>query len=135
MPEVPLPTQTFAQGPTKYSATEVQAMVRTMDVSKTAHRHLKDLNPEEFLTRLRSENSVLYEEYPVIFALHADDKLDETFFYMLKQKRRMEKGEITEDQASAQVGQKLFNRWVAPLVNGTSAPQTMSYSEYYKSLQ
>jgi hypothetical protein len=117
------------------SATQIQAMVRNMDHSKTRWRHLKSRTPEEYLGHLQEENKTLFESYPALFALHADDKLDETFFFMLQQKRKMERGELNEDQASAIVGQKLFDRWVGPIVNPRSAPakQTTSYEEYYRS--
>ena len=115
---------------TAHTATQIQAMVRNMDVSKEKFRRLQREDPEQYLESLKSENEVLFENYPAVFALHADDKLDETFFYMLQEKRKMEKGQTTEDDASVRVGQKLFNRWVAPIVNGTTAPETMSYSQY-----
>jgi O6-methylguanine-DNA--protein-cysteine methyltransferase len=120
---------------TNHTATEIQAMVRTMDQSKTRHRHLKSRDPDQYLALLRKENETLVEFYPAVFALHADDKLDETFFYMLQEKRRMEKGQTTEDDASVRVGQKLFQRWVAPIISNTPAPNTMTYEEYYRSLQ
>jgi hypothetical protein len=135
MPEVPLPTQTFPQGPSRYRATEIQAFVRTMDSSKAEHQHLKLTNPQLFLDNLKKDNQILYDEFPAIFALHADDKLDETFFYMLKEKRKIENGQTSEDEASVRVGQKLFNRWVAPVVSNTPSPQALSYEEYYRSLQ
>lgn len=118
-----------------HSATEIQAMVRNMDVSKDKYKELKYSDPEQYLSILREENAVLVEYYPAVFTLHADDKLDETFFYMLAEKRKMEKGQTTEDEASVRVGQKLFNKWVAPIVNGTTTPTNQSYSEYYKSLK
>ena len=120
---------------TAHTATEIQAMVRNMDVSKDKYKDLKYTDPERYLSILREENAVLVEYYPAIFTLHADDKLDDTFFYMLAEKRKMEKGDTTEDEASIRVGQKLFNKWVAPIVNGTTTPTNQSYSEYYKSLK
>ncbi len=120
---------------TAHTATQIQAMVRNMDVSKEKYRRLQREDPEQYLQSLKSENEVLFDHYPAVFALHADDKLDETFFYMLQEKRKMEKGQTTEDEASVRVGQKLFNRWVAPIVNGTAAPESMSYAQYYKSLK
>lgn len=120
---------------TVHTATEIQAMVRNMDVSKDKYKELKYSDPEQYLHILREENSVLVEYYPAVFTLHADDKLDETFFYMLAEKRKMEKGETNEDDASVRVGQKLFNTWVAPIVNGTAKPSTMSYSDFYKSIK
>ncbi len=120
---------------TAHTATQIQAMVRNMDASKDKYKALKLTDPESFLNHLKDENSTLYDFYPAIFALHADDKLDETFFYMLQEKRKMEKGQTTEDEASVRVGQKLFNRWVAPAINGTASPQTMSYSQFYNSMK
>lgn len=119
---------------TAHTATEIQAMVRNMDVSKDKYKDLKYTDPERYLNILREENAVLVEYYPAVFTLHADDKLDETFFYMLAEKRKMEKGDTTEDEASIRVGQKLFNTWVAPIVNGTTTPASMSYSEFYKGI-
>ena len=119
---------------TAHSATEIQAMVRNMDASKDKHAALKDSTPEEYLAKLRAENPVLYDQYPAVFALHADNKLDETFFYMLNEKRKIENGTSDEDASSVRVGQKLFQKWVAPLINGTPTPSTQTYSEYYASL-
>jgi hypothetical protein len=115
-----------------YNATEIQSMVRNMDDSKRRHRQLKDTDTEAYTQKLIEENQTLHFNYPSIFLLHAQDKLDATFFYMLQQKRRVEKGEISEDQASREVGMRLYNRWVAPTVAGTSTPREESYEEYYK---
>lgn len=115
-----------------YNATEIQSMVRNMDDSKRKYRHLKDSDTEEYTKKLIEENQTLHFNYPSIFLLHAQDKLDATFFYMLNQKRRVEKGEISEDQASREVGMRLYNRWVAPSVEGTTAHREESYEEYYK---
>jgi hypothetical protein len=120
---------------TAHTATQIQAMVRNMDASKEKFKRLQREDPEQYLESLKGENTTLFENYPAVFALHADDKLDETFFYMLQEKRKMEKGQTTEDDASVRVGQKLFNRWVAPIVNGTAAPESLSYAQYYKSLK
>jgi len=118
---------------TAHTATEIQAMVRNMDESKQKHAPIKN-NTQLYFDTLKTENPVLYDQYPAVFALHIEDKLDETFFYMLKEKRKMEKGESNEDESSVRVGQKLFNRWVAPILSNTPSPQTQSYSEYYRSL-
>jgi nitrate/nitrite-specific signal transduction histidine kinase len=115
-----------------YNATEIQSMVRNMDDSKRRHRDLKQTNVEEYTQKLIQENQTLHFNYPSIFSMHAQDKLDATFFYMLNQKRRVEKGEITEDQASREVGMRLYNRWVSPTVTNTAAPSEESYEAYYK---
>jgi hypothetical protein len=51
---------------------------------------------------------------------------------MLEQKRKIEAGVLTEDQASVDVGKKLFARWVEPVTQGRPVPQCESYSEFYK---
>jgi uncharacterized short protein YbdD (DUF466 family) len=79
------------------------------------------------------ENQRLYDEFPTIFEMHYEGKLDGTFFEMLKLRQKIEKNEMTEDEASKVIGQKLFDRYVAPVVNKTPAPEKpMSYSEFYK---
>jgi hypothetical protein len=123
----------MATGATPHTATEIQAMVRNMDESKIRHAEVK-YHEKLYYEAVKAENPVLYDQYPGVFALHIEDKLDETFFYMLNEKRKMEKGESNEDQSSIRVGQKLFNRWVAPVISNTPAPSSQSYSEYYKSL-
>ena len=115
-----------------HSATEIQAMVRNMDDSKKKHKALKTSNPEAYTQKLIEENHTLHFNYPSIFLLHIEDKLDATFFYMLNQKRRVEKGEITEEEASKEVGKKLYGRWVEPLTRQEEVPKEESYEEYYK---
>jgi 4-hydroxy-3-methylbut-2-en-1-yl diphosphate synthase IspG/GcpE len=115
-----------------YPATEIQSLVRDMDDSKKKHRALKTTDKAKYLEKLTEENQTLHFNYPSIFDLHADDRLDATFFYMLNQKRRIERGEITEDQATKEVGKKLADRWVAPVLGNTAVQNEESYEEYYK---
>lgn len=112
------------------NATQIQAMVRNMDESFRRHKRIKD--QPEYQQKIMEENQVLYKEYPSIFKLHMEGKLDETFFYMLSMRRKIEKGELTEDEASVQVGQKLFRRFVDPVVNNLPAVTPVSYEEFYK---
>ena len=115
----------------QYTATEIQALVRNMDDSKERHRALKATNVELYVQKLTEENTILHFNYPSIFSLHAEDKLDGTFFYMLDQKRKIERGDITEDQASIDVGKKLFGTWVEPVTQGRAVEKTETYAEYY----
>jgi hypothetical protein len=112
------------------NATQIQALVRNMDESFRRHKRIKD--QPEYQQKIMEENQVLYNEYPSIFKLHMEGKLDETFFYMLSMRRKIEKGELTEDEASVQVGQKLFRRFVDPVVNNLPAVTPVSYEEFYK---
>ena len=114
------------------SSTQVQALVRNMDVSKKKWRNLKQ-DKAKYEEKLKQENTVLYFNYPSLFNLHMEDKLDSTFFEMLALKRRIEKGEITAEQASTIVGQKLFQKFVPQAISGGApAPKSMSYEDYYK---
>jgi hypothetical protein len=114
------------------SAIKIQAMVREMDTSKRKYKSLKTPNFAEYRAKVAAENEFLYENFPTVFEMHIEDKLDETFFEMLKLKRKIEKNEMTEDEASKLIGQKLFDRFVGPVVNNIPAEKPMSYAEYYE---
>lgn len=115
------------------SSMKIQAMVRDMDTSIRKHKKLKTSNFAEYRKKLSEENEVLFYRFPTIFEMHIQGKLDQTFFEMLKLRRQIEKKEITEDDASKLIGQKLFDRFVGPVVNNTPAPEKpLSYSEFYK---
>ena len=116
----------------EYKATEVQSLVRDMDDSKKKWKALKTTDKEAYMKKLVEENQTLHFNYPSIFEKHADDALDAMFFYMLNQKRRIEKGELTEDQATKEVGMRLANRWVTPVLSNAPVPKEESYEEYYK---
>ena len=119
---------------TNYTATQVQAMVRKMDASKKKYQTLKRSGQKlAYEEAIKQENEVLYFNYPSLFQLHIDDKLDQTFFEMLSLKRKIEKGEITSEQASAIVGQQLFNRFVPHVISNTAPPgPRMSYEDFYR---
>jgi hypothetical protein len=114
---------------TDLKATEIQALVRNMDHSKKKWRHLRR---EEFMTKLQEENSVLYYNYPSLWQMHAEDRLDSTFFEMLAMKRKVEKGEITPEQASVVVGKKLYEKFIPQVTENAPPVPTMSYEDYYK---
>lgn len=116
------------------SATQVQALVRSMDESKRKFRRLKENGLKtQYEEELKKENTVLYYNYPSLFQLHIEDRLDQTFFEMLNLKRKIEKGELTSEQASSIVGQKLFNQFVPHTISNTPAPAPrMSYEEFYR---
>jgi len=114
------------------TSVQIQALVRDMDSSMRRHKGLKNINPTAYREKISDENQKLYNEFPTIFEMHMDGKLDETFFEMLKLRQKIEKGEMTDDEASRLVGQKLFDRYVAPIVNNTPPPEKpLSYAEYY----
>jgi hypothetical protein len=113
------------------TATEIQALVRNMDHSKKKWRHLRR---EEFMEKLKNENDKLYFNFPSLWQMHAEDRLDATFFEMLTLKRKIEKGEMTDEQASVVMGQRLFQKFAPATVNSNAhtGPAPMSYADYYK---
>lgn len=119
------------------SATQIQALVRKMDASKAKWRRLKQQGKKtEYEEKVKGENEILYFNYPSLFQMHVEDRLDSTFFEMLGLKRKIERGEITEEQASALVGQQLFQRFVPrEITRAAPAPPRMSYEDYYRQSQ
>jgi len=120
------------------TATEVQALVRKMDASKKKWKYLKQQGKTaEYEGWLKKENELLYFNYPSLFDMHKEDRLDSTFFEMLNLKRKIEKGEITPEEASRYVGQQLFNRYVPHAIDSSAAPPAprMSYEDFYKQTQ
>ena len=117
---------------TSLSAIQIQALVRDMDTSFRKHRSLKESNPQEWAAKIKEENLLLFNEFPTVYNMHMNGTLDQTFFDMLALKRKIEKGELTEDQASVIVGQKLFNKYVDPVLKNLPPPPSLSYSEFYK---
>ena len=116
------------------NAIQIQALVRDMDTSMRRHKALK--GTPEFRKKVVEENDKLYTYYVAIFEMHFDGKLDGTFFEMLKLKMKVEKGEITEDDASKLIGQQLFKRFVEPVVKPETpaAAPPLSYAAYYNEL-
>jgi hypothetical protein len=120
------------------NSVQIQALVREMDISMRRHKGLKRTNQVKFREKLVEENKYLYEVFPSIFEMHYEGKLDETFFEMLKLRRKIEVGELTDDEASKIVGQKLFDRFVKPHLPETPAQseeRKLTYDEYYKQFE
>jgi hypothetical protein len=120
------------------SSIQIQALVRDMDSSIRRHKKLKTSNPESYRKKLVEENTRLYDEFPTIFEMHYEGKLDGTFFEMLKLRQKVEKKELTDDEASKIIGQKLFDRYVKPVVSNLPSPASpppMSYAEYYNQFE
>ncbi len=120
---------------TSLSAIQIQALVRDMDTSFRKYRSLKESNPTEWAKKIKEDNQVLFNDFPTVFNMHMNGTLDQTFFDMLALKRKIEKGEMTEHEASVIIGQKLFNRYVDPVIKKIPAPETQSYSEFYSQTQ
>jgi len=112
------------------TATQIQALVFTMDATKQKWAHLK-ANKAEYEAKLQQENEVLYFNYPSLFQMHAEDRLDTTFFEMLALKRKIEKGEITAEQATTIVGQKLHQRYLPQSVQRDAGP-ALTYETFYR---
>jgi len=117
------------------TATQVQALVRNMDASKQKWARLKS-NKHEYEAKLQKDNETLYFNYPSLFQMHAEDRLDGTFFEMLALKRKIEKGEITPEQATTVIGQKLHRQYLPQeATQSAAAAPTLSYAEFYRQNQ
>jgi hypothetical protein len=117
------------------TATEVQALVRTMDASKKKWASLRRQGKQaEYEAHIRAENEMLYFNYPSLFDMHIHDKLDGTLFEMLTLKRKIERGEMTPEEASRIVGQTLFTRFVPHAIDSaTPAPSApLRYEDFYR---
>lgn len=111
---------------------QIQALVREMDGSMRRNYALKS-DSTKYEEKMIADNQTLFKEFPTIFYMHLEGKLDGTFFEMLKLRHKVDKGELTEDEASRIVGQQLFDRYVAPVVENKAAPEKpVSYSDFYK---
>ena len=120
------------------SATEIQALVRKMDQSKKKWKYLKQQGKKkEYEEWLKKENEMLYFNYPSLFQMHAEDRVDSTFFEMLTLKRKIERGEITAEEASRVVGQRLFDQYARQAVDRNAPPPAprMSYEDFYRQSQ
>ncbi len=120
------------------TATEVQALVRKMDTSKKKWKFLKQQGKKaEYEQALKKDNEMLYFNYPSLFDMHMNDRLDSTFFEMLQLKRKIERGEMTSEEASRIVGQQLFNRYVPSAIDSNAPPPAprMSYEDFYRQSQ
>jgi len=117
------------------SATQIQALVRNMDASKQKWASLKH-NKKQYEEQMQKDNEALYFNYPSLFQMHVEDRLDGTFFEMLTLKRKIEKGEITPEQATQIVGRKLHQKYIPehsqPQAQAQPQGPTMTYEEYYR---
>ncbi len=112
------------------SSTQIQALVRNMDASKKKWNKFKS-DKAKYENELRKENEVLYFNYPSLFQLHAEDRLDSTFFEMLQLKRKIERKEISPEDATKVIGEKLFKQYL-PTQAAAPVEKKMSYEDYYK---
>lgn len=117
------------------TATQIQALVRNMDASKQKWASLKH-NKKQYEEQIQKDNEALYFNYPSLFQMHVEDRLDGTFFEMLTLKRKIEKGEITPEQATQIVGRKLHQKYIPehsqPQAQSQPQGPTMTYEEYYR---
>jgi len=113
------------------SATQIQALVRNMDASKQKWASLKN-NKQQYEEQMQKDNEALYFNYPSLFQMHVEDRLDGTFFEMLALKRKIEKGEITPEQATQVIGRKLHQRYIPEQSQSEPQAPTLSYEEYYR---
>ena len=78
---------------------------------------LKKNNNDEYVKTMKERFSSFSEDYPGIFDKILDNSIkDPQFETMLNLLIKMEGGELSEHQASVQVGESLVNKYVKPVL-------------------
>lgn len=84
---------------------------------------LNGVDEEEKLKLMFFKFSEFAEECPTLFEGVVKERLDtEKLNYMLNMSRNVNKGNLTFDQASVVVGQKLYDEYVKPVVGEDVPP-------------
>jgi len=75
----------------------------------------KIINKEKHFSKVYSH---FQSTYPMLFDMCCSDRFDiETLKYMLNMMRKINNGNETEESASIEVGQKIFDKYVSPIVD------------------
>lgn len=82
-----------------FNSNDIKHMVEKMNESKTRHQALKETNKEEYVKRVAEDCPILFKDYDAIFKMNIEDRLDETFIFMLSQLRKREIGKISKTGA------------------------------------
>jgi hypothetical protein len=121
------------------TATEVQALVRKMDTSKKKWKFLKQQGKKAEYEEDTQEGAMrcCTSTTQVFLICTRRTGSDSTFFEMLQLKRKIERGEISAEEASRIVGQQLFNRFVPHAIdsNAPAPAPRMSYEDFYRQSQ
>lgn len=98
------------------------AKIREIQKDVVQFRHLDE---QQRLETMFLRHTEFAEECPGIFEGVVKETLDpQMMTYMLNMSKNVEKGNLTFDQASVVVGQKLFDEYVKPVI-GEDVPQNM----------
>lgn len=79
-----------------FNSSDIKNMVEKMNESKVRHNNLKDTNKEEYVKRVSEDCPILFKHYDAIFKMNIEDRLDETFMFMLNQLRKRETGRVSK---------------------------------------
>ena len=89
-------------------------------IRKDSNIQLKKENPEEFEKKLEENFGVLKEKYKAVYdkaKVELSVKDYNILKMMLNRIDMMDKDNISEYNASAQVGQELFNQYIKPMID------------------
>jgi len=86
----------------------ILSIARTISESKVG-------NKAKYFSKIYAQ---FHSEYPFLFEMCCSDRFElDNLMYMMNMMRKINQGKETEETASVEVGQHMFDRYVAPLVD------------------
>jgi hypothetical protein len=116
-----------------FNSADIKNMVEKMNESKIRHQALKETNKEEYVKRVSEDCPILFKDYDAIFKMNIEDRLDETFMFMLGQLRKREIGRVSKAGVENNIINHLGKR-VRENPEEEEQPKQMSYSDFIKNL-
>jgi hypothetical protein len=119
-----------------FNSADIKNMVEKMNESKVLHQHLKETNKDEYVKRVSEDCPILFKDYDAIFKMNIEDRLDETFMFMLGQLRKREIGRVSK----AGVENNIINHLGKRSRDSEGAPEDepqskqLSYADFVKTL-
>jgi hypothetical protein len=117
-----------------FNSNDIKNMVEKMNESKIRHQDLKENNKEEYVKRVAEDCPILFKEYDSIFKMNIEDRLDDTFIFMLSQLRKREIGKISktgvEKNIIGHLGKKSRENPQPPVGSMSESEPHMNYMDF-----
>lgn len=110
-----------------FNSADIKNMVDKMNESKIRHQSLKETNKEEYIKRVAEDCPILFKDYDGIFKMNIEDRLDDTFMFMLGQLRKREIGRVSKAGAENNIINHLGKR---PRNEQPEEPKPLSYTDF-----
>tara|TARA_B100001250_G_C19337091_1_gene587368 strand:+ start:275 stop:583 length:309 start_codon:yes stop_codon:yes gene_type:complete len=87
-------------------------------IEKFIKKNRKNMSKDDFDKKVKKEFMDFNLKYPALFEKTLEGTLDKKqFYYMLNMMGKISKDELTDHEASVQVGQVLVDKYVKPALN------------------